>query len=72
MRKTVVFPLPDGPTMVKNSPSAIDRSMLCAAVKLPNVLVICRSSMTGERVIMQYDAESSSTGFRNQRAGLFR
>ena len=40
MRRSVVLPLPEGPTMVKNSPSPIVRSMLSTAVKLPKVLVI--------------------------------
>ena len=38
MRSSVVLPEPDGPTMVKNSPSATSRSMPSTAVNVPKDL----------------------------------
>ncbi len=39
MRSDVVLPQPDGPSMVKNSPSAMSRSISVTAVKSPKRLV---------------------------------
>ena len=39
MRMRVVLPEPEGPTMVKNSPSAMSRSMPSTALNVPKDLV---------------------------------
>src|SRR5436309_2484947 len=44
IRKSVVLPLPDGPTMVKNSPSRISRSIESTAATSPKRLVRDRNS----------------------------
>src|SRR5262245_58525812 len=47
MRTSVVLPLPDGPTIVKNSPSLIPRSIRSTAVSVPKTLLTAASSRIG-------------------------
>ena len=47
IRISVVLPEPEGPTMVKNSPSAIERVTRSTAAKSPKILSTSRSSRMG-------------------------
>src|SRR5512145_3056961 len=60
MRSTVVLPLPDGPTMVKNSPSRMSRSTASTAATSPNRFVSPRNSRIGDRP--ETIERSSTTG----------
>ena len=46
MRRVVVFPHPDGPSIAKNSPRAMAKSASCTATKSPKRLDTWRNSMT--------------------------
>src|SRR5690606_8478676 len=49
-RTSVVLPLPDGPTIVRNSPSTMSRSIPCNAVKEPKRFTTFESRKTVEGI----------------------
>ena len=51
MRSIVVLPEPEGPTMVKNSPSAMSRSIESTAACGPNILRTDLSDRMGCRAV---------------------
>ena len=48
VRRVVVFPQPEGPRKVKNSPSFTWTLMSCRAVKSPNLTTISLSRIIGD------------------------
>ena len=58
MRSVVVFPQPEGPSIVKNSPSRIVNETSSTAQKSPNILVTASMTMPSARSsfpIRRYD-----------------
>src|SRR5215472_2895687 len=59
MRRSVVLPQPDGPTIMKNSPGAMSSDTWSTATRSPNVLVRSRMRMAGRAAALAF-----STGRR--------
>ncbi len=62
MRSSVVFPQPDGPTIMKNSPCPMSSDTLSTATSVPNDLTRLRMRIAGRT------AGSAATGRRGEAA----